>query len=180
LGRQPFDVAQDKPGGGSYIMNRNDILRRVRYIFDFDDSKMMELFELGGSTLSRSRMCDFLKQESDPAFVVCREDELARFLNGLIILKRGKREDGCPKPQLLLNNNTVLNKLKIALNLRAEDIISILSTVDVEIGKSELSAFFRKPDHPHYRDCKDQILRNFLMGLQHRYRGKPSNEGEDA
>jgi uncharacterized protein YehS (DUF1456 family) len=54
---------------------------------------------------------------------------------------------------------------------RAEEILSILSLADLNISKHELSAFFRRPDHKHYRVCKDQILRNFLTGLQIKYRG---------
>ncbi|MCK5433009.1 MAG: DUF1456 family protein, partial [Gammaproteobacteria bacterium] len=34
----------------------------------------------------------------------------------------------------------------------------------------ELSAFFRKPGHKHYRNCQDQVLRKFLKGLQLKYR----------
>ena len=29
-------------------MTNNDILRRIRYAFDFNDTQMMTLFELGG------------------------------------------------------------------------------------------------------------------------------------
>jgi len=45
-----------------------------------------------------------------------------------------------------------------------------LALADLKISKHELSAFFRRPDHKHYRTCKDQILRNFLKGLQLKYR----------
>ena len=69
-------------------------------------------------------------------------------------------------------------KLKIAFNLQADDIVTILDEVDFRIGKSELSAFFRKPTHKNYRECKDQVLRNFLTGLQHRLRGNPSASAE--
>ena len=61
-------------------------------------------------------------------------------------------------------------KLKIALNLKADDVIKILALADVKISKHELSAFFRRPDNRHYRECKNQILRNFLKGLQLKYR----------
>ncbi|MDA7726128.1 DUF1456 family protein, partial [Pseudomonadales bacterium] len=36
---------------------------------------------------------------------------------------------------------------------------------------------FRKPKHKHYRACKDQILRNFIHGIQMQYR---PDVGEDA
>ena len=61
-------------------------------------------------------------------------------------------------------------KLKIALNLKAEDVLEIMYLSDWRMSKHELSAFFRKPGHKHYRDCKNQILRNFLKGVQLKYR----------
>ena len=61
-------------------------------------------------------------------------------------------------------------KLKIALNLKAEDVLAIMNLAEFHLSKHELSAFFRKADHKHYRECKDQILRNFLKGLQLKYR----------
>ncbi len=65
----------------------------------------------------------------------------------------------------MLTNNDILKKLRVALELKDEDIVKILSLVDFEITKTELSAFFRKEDHPNYRPCGDQLLRNFLNGL---------------
>jgi uncharacterized protein YehS (DUF1456 family) len=61
-------------------------------------------------------------------------------------------------------------KLKIALNLQAEEVLIMLATAGFQMSKHELSAFFRKSTHKHYRECKDQILRNFLKGMQLKYR----------
>ena len=64
-----------------------------------------------------------------------------------------------------LTNNDILKKLRVALELRDEDIVEILKLVDFNITKSELGAFFRSEDHPKYMPCQDQLLRNFLNGL---------------
>lgn len=64
-----------------------------------------------------------------------------------------------------MTNNDILKKLRVALKLRDEDIIEILKLVDFEVSKSELSALFRAEDHPNYKECGDQLLRNFLNGL---------------
>lgn len=64
-----------------------------------------------------------------------------------------------------LTNNDIIKKLRVALELRDDDIVEILALVDFKISKSELGAFFRKEDHPKYMDLQDQILRNFLNGL---------------
>ncbi|VAW71687.1 Glutamate synthase [NADPH] large chain [hydrothermal vent metagenome] len=157
-------------------MNNNDVLRRVRYIFDFSDSKMIAIFGMADLKVSREQISDWLKKEEDPSFQQCSDIQLSTFLNGLINDKRGKREGIQVEPETQLNNNIVFKKLKIALNLKAEDILTILASADVQISKHELSAFFRKKDHKHYRDCMDQILRNFLHGAQLKYRVSKSNE----
>ena len=151
-------------------MTNNDILRRLRYTFDLSDSKMMALFSTAGLTATREQVCNWLKQEEDPDYTNCTDKQLAAFLNGLIIENRGGREGGPPKPEPRLTNNIILRKLKIALALKAGDILEILETADLYISKHELSAFFRKPGHRHFRTCKDQVLRRFLRGVQMTYR----------
>lgn len=74
-----------------------------------------------------------------------------------------------------MTNNDILKKLRVALRLRDDDILEILTLVDFKISKSELSAFFRKEDHPNYRECGDQVLRNFLNGLVLHLRGTKEN-----
>ncbi len=71
-----------------------------------------------------------------------------------------------------MTNNTILKKLRIALELKDTDMIEILKLADFEISKSELSALFRKEDHRNYKECGDQLLRRFLDGLVIRNRGK--------
>lgn len=150
-------------------MNNNDILRRVRYVFDFSDSKMISIFGLAGHEVTRAEISDWLKRDEDPAFQKCSDTQLAIFLNGLINDKRGKKEGPQPKPEKRLTNNIIFNKLKIALNLKAEDTIRLFDLVDFPMSKHELSSFFRKPDHRNYRECKDQVLRKFLKGVQLKY-----------
>ncbi len=151
-------------------MTNNDILRRIRFIFDFNDSKMIALFGLADQQVTRGQVSDWLKKDEDPAYKECSDINLAIFLNGLIIDKRGKKEGPQPEPNKSLTNNIIFMKLKIAFNLKAEDVLEILGSADMYISKHELSAFFRKTDNKHYRKCKDQILRNFLKGLQLKYR----------
>lgn len=75
-----------------------------------------------------------------------------------------------------MTNNDILKKLRVALKLRDEDIISILNLVNFTITKSEVNAFFRAEDHPNYKECGDQILRNFLNGLVIFMRGPAGEE----
>lgn len=70
-----------------------------------------------------------------------------------------------------MDNNDVFKKLRVALQLRDEQIIEILALVDFNIGKPELNALFRSQDHPNFMECGDQVLRNFLNGLVIHLRG---------
>ncbi len=151
-------------------MKANDCLRRVRYILDLDDREVIALFAQAEQRVTRAQVIAWLKKDDDPDYRECSDVMFATFLNGLINQRRGRKDGPQPKPEQSMNNNLVLRKLKIAFNLQAEEILSILSLADLDISKHELSAFFRRPDHKHYRDCKDQILRNFLTGLQIKYR----------
>ncbi len=151
-------------------MTNNDILRRIRYSFDYNDSKMILIFRRADHEVTRAQISDWLKKEDDPAYQNCNDITMATFLNGLIIDKRGKKEGSQPEPEKRLTNNIIFRKLKIALNLKAEDVLAIMDLANLRMSKHELSAFFRKPGHKHYRECKDQILRNFLKGMQLKYR----------
>jgi uncharacterized protein YehS (DUF1456 family) len=160
-------------------MTNNDILRRIRYIFDFNDNKMIAVFGLADYVVTREQISDWLKKDDDPAYQPCSDTQLAIFLNGLIIDKRGKKEGALPEPEKHLTNNIIFMKLKIALNLQADDILAMLRPVGMVISKHELSAFFRKVGHKHYRECKDQILRNFLKGVQLKYRGNAELDADE-
>ena len=153
-------------------MTNNDIIRRIRYLFNYNDDKMVTLFKLADYDVERVDVTAWLKKEEDPLAKEMSDKELAIFLNGLIIEKRGKREGPTPIPEDALSNNLILQKLKIALNLKSDDIIDLFALVNVKISKHELSAFFRKPNYKSYRDCMDQYLRNFMNALQKKYTNK--------
>jgi uncharacterized protein YehS (DUF1456 family) len=153
-------------------MTNNDILRRIRYTFDFNDSKMVSLFALAGLDVTQEQVINWLRKEDDPEYQNCGDAKLAIFLNGLIIDKRGKKDGPQPVPEKKINNNIIFSKIKIALNLKSEDVMEIMALADLKVSKHELSAFFRRADHKHFRVCKDQILRNFLNGVQIKYRDK--------
>jgi len=153
-------------------MDNNNVLQRLRYTFDLSDDQMIEIFGLAEVEVTRAEISDWLKKEDDPEFKKLHDKPLATFLNGFISLKRGKKEGETPKPEKKLTNNLILRKLKIALNLQSEDILAILELSNFKLSKHELSAFFRKPSQNQYRVCKDQVLRNFLMGLQLKHRPK--------
>lgn len=153
-------------------MTNNDVLRRIRYIFDFGDDKMISIFAQAQCEVSREQVSNWLKKEDQDDYQAISDPLLATFLNGLINDRRGKKEGAQPEPETRLTNNIILRKLKIALDLKDDDILAIMNLVGVRLSRHELSAFFRKAGHKHYRECKDQMLRNFIRGLQTRYRSE--------
>jgi len=153
-------------------MNNNDVLRRIRYTFDYPDQLMIDTFKLANVTVSRSQVSDWLKRDTDPAFRLISDQDLAAFLNGWIITRRGERDGVEIINEEKLTNNIILRKIKIALELKDEDIIKFYDLADVRLSKHELSAFFRNPSKPQYRPCQDQFLRNFLQGMQRTYKPK--------
>ena len=159
-------------------MKNNDVLRRIRYCFDIEDSKMVAIFGLAGHQVTREQISDWLKKDDDPAHQPCSDSLLATFLNGFITDRRGEKEGPQPVPEKRLTNNMVFIKLKIALNLKSEQVLEILSLAELQLSSNELSAFFRKLGHKNYRECKDQVLRNFLKGIQIKYRGNSQSKPE--
>jgi len=156
-------------------VTNNDILRRLRYTFNFSDSKMIELFQHAELNVTREEISNWLKKDDDDAYASCGDIQFSTFLNGLIIDRRGRQEGALPEPDKKLTNNIILRKLKIAFDMKNDDVLALLSQSGLTIGKHELSAFFRRTDHKHYRLCKDQVLRNFLQGLQLKHRPSPTN-----
>jgi len=88
-------------------MTNNDILRRIRYILDFDDAKMIETFAMADMEVRRGHIVSWLQKEEEHSYQECNDKMLAAFLNGLINVKRGKKKGLQPKPENSLTNNLI-------------------------------------------------------------------------
>lgn len=161
-------------------MHNNDILRRIRYSMNISDSGMIEIFNKAGLQVTRNQVCNWLSRDDDPAFQKCSDTQFSSFLNGLIIDLRGPKDGPQPEPVSRLTNNMILKKLRIALNLKAEDILELLKLAGFTLSKHELSSLFRKPEHRHYRECKDQTLRRFLKGMQLKHRPNTEEQADNG
>ncbi len=151
-------------------MHNNDILRRIRYVFDFEDNTMIAIFGHVQREVTRAEVSDWLKKDDDPAFVPILDRDLASFLNGFIIERRGPSDREPRAPEHQLTNNMVLTKLKIALALTSDDMKAILELAEFPVSTHELTALARRPGHRHFRECQDQLLRKFFQGMQLKYR----------
>lgn len=172
-------------------MDNNDLLIRLRYALDIKDKDMVEIFKLGGIEVTKDEVQKILtkskdsEEEDSGGVLMDTEDEerirldpamYESFLNGFITFKRGKQEPkpGQPAtPELTYEhaNNLLLKKVKIALALTSEDMLEIFKAANFTVSKGEVGAFLRKEGHKNYKECGDQIARNFLKGLAVKYRG---------
>jgi uncharacterized protein YehS (DUF1456 family) len=147
-------------------MTHNDVLRSLRYLLNVSDAALVDMVRLGGHEVARAEMVAFLKKEDEDGYRPCNDKVMAHFLNGLVIHKRGKDERRPPLPvEVPVTNNIVLKKLRVAFELKDDDIIALLGSSNFRVSKTELGAFFRRPDHRNYRECGDQLLRYLLKGL---------------
>ncbi len=154
-------------------MNNNDVLRGLRYAMDISDTAVAKVIALAGLEIDKTDIIQMMKKEDEEGYLPCSNTVLTAFLDGLIIQRRGKME---PKPgqapEPAFSFNLVLKKVRIAFELKEEDIHSMLELANFRLSKPELSALFRNPDHKNYRSCKEQLLRNFLKGLAVRLRSQ--------
>ena len=159
-------------------MTNNDILRRLRFTLNKSEQDLVKMTAKVNYQIEESQIEAWLKDEESEDYRALQDPDFAAMLDGLILDKRGPREDGVQPPlEPKLNNNIILRKLKIAFDLKNDEILELLTKVDFKLSKHELSAFFRREGHKHYRELKDQILRNFLASLQQKIR--PIQEGSD-
>ncbi len=155
-------------------MINNDVLRSVRYMLDFSDAKIVEIIKLAqpDSKIEKDDVAAFLTREDLEGYSDCSDAVLANFLDGLVFFRRGKDESLPPRPaEKRMSNNVVLKKLRVAFELKDADMHAILLAAGFPVSKPELNALFRQVGHRNYRDCGDQLLRNFLKGLTLRVRG---------
>jgi uncharacterized protein YehS (DUF1456 family) len=147
-------------------VTNSDIIRSLRYLLNTHNTKMAEICKLAGANVRDTDLFFYMKEEEDPEYKPCPDEILAHFMDGLIIYKRGQ-DDSRPRPplELPITNNQVLKKLKVAFQLKEEDMLKLITASGLTFSKSELSGLMRAKDHRNYRPAGDQVLRHFLKGL---------------
>lgn len=149
-------------------MTNNDLLRRLRYALSLNGVSIAEACALAGHHIGPIEVLNLLKKEDEKGFMVCDDTVMGAFLDGLITMRRGPRDTppgALPSSDGLLNNNLILRKLRIALELNDADMLAIFRQAGVSLSKAELSALFRGVGQRNFKECGDQLLRNFVRGL---------------
>ncbi len=153
-------------------LTNNDTFKRLRYNLNLNDNKLVEIFRLGNLPLDREVIQNMMKKDGEEGYIACSDAVLSSFRDGLIIKRRGKRENAPPavyNSEFCLSNNDILKKLRIALELKEDDVLALMKKAKIDITRSGLSALFRQRDHKNYKPCGDQFLRNFIAGLKDLY-----------
>ncbi|WP_258575735.1 YehS family protein [Candidatus Pantoea persica] len=153
-------------------------MRSLRFMLDLSDARVVEIFALADSEVPLADVQAWMKKEDDAAFKPLPDVLMGYFLNGLIFFRRGKNDEApAPSIERRMNNNIFMKKLRIAFDLKTSDTPAVLAKANFTVSQAEIGAIFRKPDHKNYRECGDQIMRNFLKGLTMMQRptaGKPA------
>jgi len=152
-------------------MNNNDVLRSIRHILNLSDSTIVDIFKLARHPIDQTTISGFQAEENDASYLACTDNLLTLFLDGLINYRRGQGDDSPAQKNNIfppLTNNSIFKKLRIAFDLKEDDLIELMSLAEYDTSKNELSAIFRKPGHKHYRECTDEFLMGFLVGLTFR------------
>lgn len=79
-------------------LTNNDILKKLRVALKMRDDDIVEVLALVDFRISKGEVGNFCRSEEHPKFVKLKDQVLRNFLNGLVIYKRGPREDKRPKP----------------------------------------------------------------------------------
>lgn len=153
----------------------NHVLRSLRYQLDLSEPRLLALCQSPSQPLQRTELQAWLKKDDETGYQPLPDAVLARFLNRLILERRGPASGPAIEDEIILNNNLILKKLRIAFELKEQDLLDLLAQNGFRVSRGELSALFRQAGHSNFRPCGDQFLRNVLKALVSRYRTPTKN-----
>jgi uncharacterized protein YehS (DUF1456 family) len=132
-------------------MHNNEILQGIRDAASLDDARMVAIFALGGEPLDEATTQSMIYDPNGPNAADCNDGRLLRFLDGFILEQRGQ--------------SPVLKKLRIAFQLKEDDVLRILATGGTPLSKRQLGALARKAGNKRHRVCSKEVLASFFTGL---------------
>jgi len=149
-------------------MNPSEVIKAIKEALNLNRRQILHIYELEDYPMNIERLDKILKNRSKKNSANATYEELGVFLDGLISYKRGKKDT--PPPQdVILDNNLILKKLRVALNLKEFEVAMIFELVDFNISKNLIKDFFRNPNHPKFKECDNKTLKAFLDGLNEFY-----------
>jgi uncharacterized protein YehS (DUF1456 family) len=151
-------------------MTPNDTLHRIQIALHLSGEEMIAIYALEEHPITPERIEAITARLGTPEAQECTYEELGVFLDGLIRLKRGTiTNPPPPDAEIVLDNNLILKKLRIALSLKDPEILIVFGLAEREISISQIKDLFRNPAHLKYRPCPDAVLNDFLIGVDEYY-----------
>ena len=142
------------------------VIQRVKDALRLSKTDIVKIYKAEGIDIDESRVEAILKKPSSKKSENATYEELGLFLDGLIrVLRETPANAPSDDAEIILDNNLIIKKLKIALNLKSIDIEMIFNLSDYPVSKSKIRDIFRSPEHPKYKRCSDAVLDAFLEGL---------------
>ncbi len=80
------------------MVSNNDILKKLRIALSLQQDDIIKILALAEFNISKGALGDMFRNEDHPNYMIAGDQILRNFLNGLIIHKRGKREEGTTTP----------------------------------------------------------------------------------
>ncbi len=151
-------------------MKPNEVIKKLSLALSLNRDDIKKIFEAVEFEIDDDRLDAILSNPSSKRYQVASYEELGNFLDGLIAFKRGeiaKRPD--EDEEVILDNNLILKKIRVALQLKEYEISIIFALVDREVSKSTIRDIFRNPNHPKFKRCSNAMLEDFLDGLDEFY-----------
>jgi uncharacterized protein YehS (DUF1456 family) len=155
-------------------MKTNEIFYKIQQALSLKPEEIVSIFAQMEYPLTKEAIVARLVRYTDKSFQECSYEELGIFLDGLIAFKRGEILHKEEK-EVVLTNNLILKKLRIALELKESEIEIIFALVDIILTKQQIKSLFRKEEHKNFKICSDALLFSFLEGLDEFY-----YEGEEV
>ena len=149
-------------------MKNREILIGIVEAMSLTNEQVQECLTFGNNPISDDELNLILSDNESE----CLLEILEAFLNGIITFKRGPKEETSSKKKKIAPlsrkgiNNVVMKKLKIALNLTNDDLVDVFSLVPYHISRGDLTTFFRKEGHKHYKKVDDHLLSRFFIGIE--------------
>ena len=149
-------------------MKPSEILQEIKSALNLNRAQIIYIYELENYFISKDRLDAILKNSAKKGTSKATYEELGIFLDGLIQYKRGTSKQKIIE-EVILDNNLILKKLRVALNLKEYELVLIFELADFKINKSTIKDMFRSHKHSKLKECDNKTLKAFLIGLNEFY-----------
>lgn len=158
-------------------MKPSTVLSRVKDALRLSSDDILKIYQAEGYEIDDGRVEAIFKKPSSKKSQSATYEELGVFLDGLIRVMRGEPAKVVDDDEeIILDNNLIIKKLKIALNLKSIDIDMIFNLADYPMSRSKIRDILRSSEHPKYKRCSDAVLDAFLEGLDEFWYDMPDIE----